>query len=60
MSLASRVSGTPGVLQSVEFTMPEREPARRADFLDLLSQAMHGVFPGPMLEALIARLEVAR
>lgn len=40
--------------------MPKREAAPRADMLELLSQAMQGVFPGPMLEALIARLEAAR
>jgi hypothetical protein len=41
----------------VEFTMPKRDPARWADVLELLQAAMSGVFPGPSLEALIARLE---
>lgn len=43
-----------------EFSMPRSETARGNDFLDLLSQAMQGMFPGPVLEALIARLEVGR
>jgi hypothetical protein len=47
-------------LNPVEFTMPEREAAPRADFLDLLLSAMSGVFPGPVLEALIARMEGGR
>ena len=35
--------------------MPERE-ALRGDLLDLLF-SVNGVFPGPVLEALIARME---
>jgi hypothetical protein len=44
----------------VEFTMPERSRARRADVLDLLLSAAQGVFPGAALEALIARLEAGK
>jgi hypothetical protein len=44
----------------VEFTMPERDTARGADFLDLLLTAASGLFPGPVLEALIARLEAGK
>jgi hypothetical protein len=44
----------------VEFTMPEHETAREADFLDLILTAARGLFPGPVLEALIERLEVAK
>lgn len=40
--------------------MSERDTGRAADFLDLLSQAMAGCFPGPILEALIGRLEGRR
>jgi hypothetical protein len=40
--------------------MPERDPAPAADFLDLLLSAVSGVFPGAVLEALIARLEAAK
>jgi hypothetical protein len=40
--------------------MPQRDPARAADFLDLLQVAMNGVFPGQILEALIARLEAGK
>ena len=40
--------------------MPDRDAAPRADFLDLLLSAMSGVFPGQVLEALIARLEGAK
>ena len=40
--------------------MPDRDTAPRADFLDLLLSAMSGVFPGQVLEALIARLEGAK
>ena len=35
-------------------------PAPRADFLDLLLSAANGMFPGPMLEAMIARLEAGK
>ncbi len=41
----------------VEFTMPDRDTAPRADFLDLLMTALSGMMPGAALEALIARLE---
>jgi len=41
----------------VEFTMPDRDAAPRADFLDLLLSAVTGMMPGQVLEALIARLE---
>jgi hypothetical protein len=44
----------------VEFTMSDREAARGADVLDLLRAAMSGVFPGQVLEALMARLEARR
>lgn len=37
--------------------MPERKAAPRADYLDLILTAAAGVLPGPVLEALIARLE---
>lgn len=40
--------------------MTKREAAPRADFLDLFQQAANGVFPGLMLEALIARLEAGK
>ncbi|MBP9047627.1 MAG: hypothetical protein IT543_11715 [Tabrizicola sp.] len=44
----------------VEFTMPDRDPAPRADFLDLLMIALSGMMPGAALEALLARLEGAK
>jgi len=44
----------------VEFTMPRPDPAARAEFLDLFKAAAQGVFPGPMLEAMIARLEAGK
>lgn len=40
--------------------MPERDAAGPADFLDLLLGAVAGVFPAPVLEALIARMEGGR
>lgn len=43
-----------------EFTMPRRDAAREAGFLELMSEAMAGLFPGPVLEALIARLEAGK
>jgi hypothetical protein len=46
--------------EQVEFTMPLPGPAPRADFLDLLLSAANGMFPGPMLEAMIARLEAGK
>jgi hypothetical protein len=53
-------SGTPGVLQTVEFTMTKRDAAPRGDLLDLFRRASLGVFPGPALEALIGRLEAGK
>jgi hypothetical protein len=47
-------------LNLAEFIMSQRDPAREAGFLDLLSQAVTGLFPLPVLEALIARLEDRR
>jgi hypothetical protein len=49
----------------VEFTMPRPvltmpDPAPRGDFLDLLLSAANGMFPAPVLEALIARLEAGK
>jgi hypothetical protein len=44
----------------MRLTMPERDAAPAADFLDLLFSAVSGVFPGAVLEALIARLEGAK
>jgi hypothetical protein len=44
----------------VEFTMPRSDAAPRADFLDLMLSAASGMFPGQILEALIARLEVGK
>ena len=32
----------------------------RADVIDLLLTAVQGVFPGPVLEALIARMEAGK
>lgn len=40
--------------------MSRRDAAREAGFLDMISEAMAGMFPGAVLEALIARLEVRR
>ena len=40
--------------------MKKPEAALRGDVLDLILAAARGVFPGPMLEALIARVEVGR
>lgn len=40
--------------------MPKRDAAGAAEILDLLVGAMSGVFPTPVLEALIARLEGTR
>ncbi len=37
--------------------MPRSEAAPAAELLELLISAATGVFPGPVLEALIARLE---
>ena len=40
--------------------MPDMKPAPRGETLEILRTATQGVFPGPMLEALIARLEGAK
>jgi hypothetical protein len=40
--------------------MSQREMAPGAGLLELMSQAMAGWFPGPALEALIARLEAGK
>ena len=40
--------------------MSDAKPAPRAEILELLLAATRGVFPGPALEALIARLEGAK
>jgi hypothetical protein len=40
--------------------MFRRDEARAAGFFDLLSEAVAGLFPVPVLEALIARLEDRR
>jgi hypothetical protein len=44
----------------VEFTMRDREAARGAEYWDLIQLATKGLFPGPVLEALIARLEAGK
>ena len=56
----SCIGARPVSLDEVEFTMPDRDAASRADFLDLLANAMAGVMPGQLLEALLARLEAAK
>ena len=38
--------------------MFRHDVARAAGYLGLMSDALAGLFPGPVLEALIARLEV--
>lgn len=38
--------------------MFRHDVARAAGYLDLMSEALAGLFPSPVLEALIARLEV--
>ncbi len=37
-----------------------RQPAPGAELLDLLQTAATGIFPGAVIEALIARLEAGR
>ncbi len=37
--------------------MPLPDPAPAAEILELMLSAASGIFPGPVLEALIARLE---
>jgi hypothetical protein len=41
----------------VEFTMTNRDVAPWAEFIDLFLTAANGVFPGPVLEAVLARIE---
>jgi hypothetical protein len=41
----------------VEVIMRKSEPARPVEVLDLLLAAAHGIFPGPVLEKLIDRME---
>ncbi len=36
------------------------EAASRADIVELLLSAVQGFFPGPVLEALIARMEAGK
>lgn len=40
--------------------MSQREVPPGADFLELISQAVSGFFPGPILETLIARMETRK
>lgn len=40
--------------------MPQPDPAPAAEILELMLSAASGIFPGPVLEALIARLEVGK
>ena len=40
--------------------MRRPEPARAAEIMEMLLTAVNGVFPGPVLEALIARLEAGK
>jgi hypothetical protein len=44
-------------MKKVEPAMYERKPVGWADLLDELLTAAQGVFPGPALERLIARME---
>ena len=39
---------------------PAPSPTPHTDVLDLLLSAANGIFPGPVLEALIARLEAGK
>lgn len=57
---ASPDRARPVSFDEVEFTMPDRDAAPRADFLDLLLSAVTGMMPGQVLEALISRLEGSR
>ncbi len=57
---ASPDRARPVSFKQVEFTMPDRDAAPRADFLDLLLIAVTGMMPGAALEALIARLEASK
>jgi hypothetical protein len=56
--------GAPGVtFERVRFTMPDTTAAPRVsapDVLESLRAAVTGVFPGPAIEALIARLEAGK
>lgn len=52
--------GTPGATLTVEFPMPRTTPAPWADqtlIFELLRSAAVGIFPGPLLEAALDRLE---
>jgi hypothetical protein len=40
--------------------MTRIDAARRADVLEMMLGGLAGVFPGPLLEALIARMEAGR
>jgi hypothetical protein len=42
---------------AVEFTMSRQTPAQWADLLDILRAAANEVFPGPILERLLDRME---
>ena len=44
----------------VETPMKDHTTRPHADFIDLLTRAMTGMFPGLALEALIDRLEVRK
>ena len=44
----------------METAMTGPDAASRADVLDLMLEAVRGLFPGPVLEALIARIEAGR
>lgn len=44
----------------VEFAMPRPDTVPGADILEQLLIAAAGVFPGPVLEAVIARLEAGK
>jgi hypothetical protein len=57
-SLASPVRARPVSVNMAEVIMSRHEAARGAGLMDLFAKAVTGIFPGPVLEALIARLEV--
>lgn len=44
----------------MRLTMSRRDAVAATDLLDLLLHAMSGVFPGPVIEALIARMEAGK
>ena len=65
MNPASLFRASPVSFNQVEFTMPRPKLARselapRNELLDMILSAANGVFPGPVLESLIARLEVGK